>query len=204
MYIDAEGTFRPQRLLQIADRWVQLLEYKPSSSICTFNSAFKCWNIYIGLDWMVLMSWKMWPMPEHITPTINLGFCLKPHPWWWKPGISCFLCYCWLEIIETRVDSFHITTSFIRHLSSTPQLQLYKQYLDLCHILPFYFPTTKQHKWYSALSVLHIKLENIYLIYTRWKAFNCWRKEKKNTTKFWAKRSYRDSNPRRWIQSPEC
>lgn len=49
MYIDAEGTFRPQRLLQIADRF--------------------------GLNG--LMFWRMLHMFGHITLIINQGFCSK-------------------------------------------------------------------------------------------------------------------------------
>lgn len=49
----------------------------------------------VGLGWMVLMFWRMWPMPELITLTISLGFCLKLHQWWWKLGI-CSLCLAWV------------------------------------------------------------------------------------------------------------
>lgn len=33
--------------------------------------------IVADLDSMVLMSWRMWPMLEHIIPTISRGFCWK-------------------------------------------------------------------------------------------------------------------------------
>lgn len=54
MYIDAEGTFRPQRLLQIADR------------LCKVSSLSLCFNYFLTLvkslmdkvdEWVVMYVW---------------------------------------------------------------------------------------------------------------------------------------------------
>lgn len=57
LYIDTEGTFRPERLVEIAARyfveWVSLFRL-------------------VGLAWMVIKFWIMLPMLVHTIQTINL------------------------------------------------------------------------------------------------------------------------------------
>jgi len=56
--------------------------------ICLFRLVLM-FSSAAGLDWMVLMYWKMLLMLEHTTPIINHGFCLKQLRWWWKQGVPC-------------------------------------------------------------------------------------------------------------------
>jgi len=53
LYIDAEGTFRPQRLLQIADRWYGTTNYYLVTTIILELSNKIL--LHSGLAWMVLM-----------------------------------------------------------------------------------------------------------------------------------------------------
>lgn len=107
MYIDAEGTFRPQRLLQIADRYNDSLYLFPSLCLWNVHSIFMFFDT-TGLDWMVLMYWKMLLMLEHITLIINHDFFLKQLQWWWKQGATSGGSFCSVLLRSGNCQSYII------------------------------------------------------------------------------------------------
>lgn len=83
MYIDTEGTFRPERLLAVAERSNPLSEHSYQSIECkALISVFAV----SGTGWWAVTCWIMWRTPGPSTQTIRRSCCIRPPPWWPSPG----------------------------------------------------------------------------------------------------------------------
>lgn len=84
MYIDTEGTFRPERLLAVAERSEPLSKHSYESSMCkTLTSVFGSAS---GTGWWAVTCWIMWRTPGPSTQTIRRSCCIRPPLWWLSPG----------------------------------------------------------------------------------------------------------------------
>lgn len=85
MYIDTEGTFRPERLLAVAERRVSGRSLAVFAICHAYSREF---SLYLGTGWSAATFWTMWRMLEPLTRTTRPSCCTKPPPWWPSPGQS--------------------------------------------------------------------------------------------------------------------